>query len=113
MFIFKILLLIGDITKSYKISTSEFKLFVATAQKWSDYFEVTDPRDTAVSLYVTSIQYSKIVYIKDEDFEDMILGNRGNKNSYIFKVISIGHKNDNKFFIKLKKKFLKRRKNNV
>ena len=42
MFIFKILLLIGDITKSYKISTSEFKLFVATAQKWSDYFEVTE-----------------------------------------------------------------------
>lgn len=42
MFLFKILLLIGDITKSYKISTSEFKLFVATAQNWYDYFEVTE-----------------------------------------------------------------------
>lgn len=42
MFLFKILLLIGDITKLYKISTSEFKLFVATAQNWSEYFEVTE-----------------------------------------------------------------------
>lgn len=42
MFLFKILLLIGDITGSYIISTSEFKLFVATAQKWNEYFEVTE-----------------------------------------------------------------------
>ena len=42
MFIFKILLLIGDITKSYKISISEFKLFVATAQNWNEYFEVVE-----------------------------------------------------------------------
>lgn len=42
MFLFKVLLLIGDITKSYKISTSEFKLFVATAQSWNEYFEVVE-----------------------------------------------------------------------
>lgn len=42
MFLFKILLLIGDITKSYSISTSEFKLFVATARDWTEYFEVTE-----------------------------------------------------------------------
>ena len=92
------------------VETTIDKIYCKNTDIPNDYFEVTDPRDTAVSLYVTSIQYSKIVYIKDEDFEDMILGNRGNKNSYIFKVISIGHKNDNKFFIKLKKKFLKRKK---
>lgn len=42
MFLFKVLLLIGDITKSYKISKSEFKLFVATAQSWMEYFEVVE-----------------------------------------------------------------------
>lgn len=42
MFLFKVLLLIGDITNSYKISTSEFKLFVATAQSWNEYFEVVE-----------------------------------------------------------------------
>lgn len=42
MFLFKILLLIGDITKFYKISISEFKLFVATAQNWNEYFEVVE-----------------------------------------------------------------------
>lgn len=42
MFLFKILLLIGDVTNSYKISISEFKLFVATAQKWNEYFEVVE-----------------------------------------------------------------------
>ena len=42
MFLFKVLLLIGDITKSYKISTAEFKLFVATAQSWNEYFEVVE-----------------------------------------------------------------------
>ena len=42
MFLFKILLLIGDITESYRIATSEFKLFVATAQSWNDYFEVVE-----------------------------------------------------------------------
>lgn len=42
MFLFKILLLIGDITNSYKITTQEFKLFVATAQTWKDYFAVVE-----------------------------------------------------------------------
>lgn len=42
MFLFKVLLLIGDITKLYKISTAEFKLFVATAQSWNEYFEVVE-----------------------------------------------------------------------
>lgn len=42
MFLFKVLLLIGDITKSYKITISEFKLFVATAQTWSDYFQTVE-----------------------------------------------------------------------
>lgn len=42
MFLFKVLLLIGDITKSFKITKTEFKLFVATAQTWSEYFEVVE-----------------------------------------------------------------------
>lgn len=42
MFLFKVLLMIGDITKLYKISTVEFKLFVATAQTWNEYFEVVE-----------------------------------------------------------------------
>ena len=42
MFLFKVLLLIGDVTKLYKISKSEFKLFVATAQSWMEYFEVVE-----------------------------------------------------------------------
>ncbi len=42
MFLFKILLLIGDITNSYKITIQEFKLFVATAQTWKDYFAVVE-----------------------------------------------------------------------
>lgn len=62
MFLFKILLLIGDITKSYKISTSEFKLFVATAQNWYDYFEVTE---------------SILRYRNDEDFRS-----KSDANSY-------------------------------
>lgn len=42
MFLFKVLLLLGDITKSFKITKAEFKLFVATAQTWSEYFEVVE-----------------------------------------------------------------------
>lgn len=42
MFLLKILIMIGDATKKYSISTSEFKLFVATAQQWNDYFEVVE-----------------------------------------------------------------------
>lgn len=42
MFLFKVLLLLGDITKSFKITKTEFKLFVATAQTWSEYFEVVE-----------------------------------------------------------------------
>jgi len=42
MFLFKILLLIGDITNLYKITIQEFKLFVATAQTWKDYFSVVE-----------------------------------------------------------------------
>lgn len=42
MFLFKVLLIIGDLTKSYKISRNEFVLFVATAQNWSEYFEVVE-----------------------------------------------------------------------
>lgn len=42
MFLFKVLLLLGDITKSFKITKAEFKLFVATAQIWSEYFEVVE-----------------------------------------------------------------------
>ena len=42
MFLFKILLLIGDVTNLFKISIQEFKIFVATAQNWNDYFEVVE-----------------------------------------------------------------------
>ena len=42
MFVIKILLLLGDAVGQYKISIEEFRLFVATAQRWSDYFEVIE-----------------------------------------------------------------------
>ena len=40
MFTLKILLLIGDATGDYSISIEEFKLFVATAQRYKEYLEV-------------------------------------------------------------------------
>ena len=42
MFSLKILLLIGDATGTYSISLEEFKLFVATAQRYNEYFEVVE-----------------------------------------------------------------------
>lgn len=40
MFLFKILLMIGDATGNYEISGKEFQLFVATAKKWNEYMAV-------------------------------------------------------------------------
>lgn len=64
MFLFKVLLLVGDITKSYKISKSEFKLFVATAQSWMEYFEVVESilryRDDSVYRAQCDINISKV-----------------------------------------------------
>ena len=72
----------------------------------SDIYREAEPNETSIS----SLQYGKIVYIKDKDFDDMILGNRANRNARIFKVISIGHKNDrlNKFKAKIRKIFTKK-----
>lgn len=42
MFTLKVLLLIGDATGKYSISIEEFKIFVATAQKYSEYFAVVE-----------------------------------------------------------------------
>lgn len=39
MFTFKVLLTLGDVTGEYSISKEEFKIFVATAARWSDFFE--------------------------------------------------------------------------
>ena len=55
MFLFKILLLIGDITKAYQISIQEFKLFVATSQSWNDYFEVVE----SILRYRSDKEYQK------------------------------------------------------
>ena len=55
MFLFKILLLIGDITKSYRISIQEYKLFVATSQSWNDYFEVVE----SILRYRNDMDYQK------------------------------------------------------
>ena len=88
------------------VETTIDKIYIKDTKISTEYYEANNPQDTAIS----SIQYGKIVYIRNEDFEDMLLGNRKNRSWRIFKVISIGHKNDNKFFIKLKKKFLKRKK---
>jgi hypothetical protein len=56
----------------------------------SDIYREAKPNETSIS----SLQYGKIVYIKDEDFDDMILG----------------HKNDrlNKFKAKIRKIFTKK-----
>ena len=42
MFTLKILLLIGDATGKYSVTLDEFKLFIATAQKYKEYFEVVE-----------------------------------------------------------------------
>jgi hypothetical protein len=42
MFTFKVLLTIGDCSGDYSISFQEFKLFVATAHQWNDYFQCVD-----------------------------------------------------------------------
>lgn len=55
MFLFKILLILGDVTKKYQISISEFKLFVATAQTWNEYFEVVE----SILRYRTDTVYQK------------------------------------------------------
>ena len=74
----------------------------------SDVYREAEPNETSIA----SLQYGKIVYVKDEDFDDMILGNRANRNTRIFKVISIGHKNDKLNKFKAKLRLLKKRKHN-
>ena len=81
------------------------KIYIKNTKIPTEYYEADNSQDTAIS----SMQYGKIVYVRNEDFEDMLMGNRKNRSWRIFKVISIGHKNDNKFFIKLKN-ILKRKK---
>ena len=74
----------------------------------SDIYREAEPNETSIA----SLQYGKIVYVKDEDFDDMILGNRSNRNARIFKVISIGHKDDKLNKFKAKLRLLKKRKHN-
>ena len=76
MFLFKILLLIGDITESYKISTSEFKLFVATAQNWNDYFEVVE---------------SILRYREDNDFQTQCDNNQSKVSDVRYNVLAQNH----------------------
>ena len=76
MFLFKILLLIGDITKSYKISTAEFKLFVATAQSWNEYFEVVE---------------SILRYRTDEDFQAQCNKNNTKVSDVRYNVLAQNH----------------------
>ena len=61
MFSLKILLLIGDATGTYSISLEEFKLFVATAQHYNEYFEVAE---------------SILRFRTDNDFKQKCLANR-------------------------------------
>jgi hypothetical protein len=76
MFLFKILLLIGDITKSYKISTAEFKLFVATAQSWNEYFEVVE---------------SILRYRNDKDFQTQCNKNNTKVSDVRYNVLAQNH----------------------
>ena len=76
MFLFKILLLIGDITKAYKISTTEFKLFVATAQEWNEYFEVVE---------------SIIRYRNDQEFRKQCDKNLGKVSDVRYNILAQNH----------------------
>ena len=76
MFLFKILLLIGDISGEYKISTTEFKLFVATAQKWNEYFEVIE---------------SILRYRSDVDYKNECAKNTSKVNDVRYNVLAQNH----------------------
>lgn len=76
MFLFKILLLIGDITGSFKISKNEFKLFVATAQSWSEYFEVVE---------------SILRYRNDADYKTQCDLNSGKVSDSRYQVLAQNH----------------------
>ena len=76
MFLFKILLLIGDITKSFRISKNEFKLFVATAQSWSEYFEVIE---------------SILRYRNDADYKTQCDLNSGKVSDSRYQVLAQNH----------------------
>ena len=76
MFLFKILLLIGDISGVYRISITEFKLFVATAQKWNEYFEVIE---------------SILRYRNDEDYKNECAKNTAKVNDVRYNVLAQNH----------------------
>lgn len=76
MFLFKILLLIGDITKKYQISIQEFKLFVATSQSWNDYFEVVE---------------SILRYRNDEDYQKQCDANKSKVADVRMNILAQNH----------------------
>ena len=76
MFTLKILLLIGDATGSYTISLDEFKLFVATAKKYNEYFEVVE---------------SILRYRNDQDYKQQCLSNRSKVNDTRYNLVVKNH----------------------
>lgn len=66
MFTFKVLLTLGDINGDYAMSKEEFKIFVATAHKWNEFFETVD---------------SILRFRNDEKYKSSILASPGKKLS--------------------------------
>lgn len=88
------------------VETTVDKIYIHNGPQTYDYREA-NPEETAIY----SMQYGKIVYIKDKDFEEILLGNYNNRNKRICRMVSIGHKDDKftKFKIKLSRFFSRKK----
>ncbi len=68
LFLFKILLQLGDTTGLYTITNNEFKLFVATTSNWNDYFKVAE----SILRYRNDATYKKEVDdVKTQSIQDV------------------------------------------
>lgn len=79
MFLFKILIVIGDLTGDYSISTTEMKLFVVTARKWSDYVMVAE----SIIRYRNDADYRRDCDANISKFKDSRYNNLINNHSCI------------------------------
>lgn len=83
MFILKVLLIIGDVTGKYGVSIPEFKIFIATAKKWNEYFEVVE---------------SILRYRSDSDYKNHCDANAGKFSDCRYNILASNHSllnNDN------------------
>lgn len=79
MFALKVLLNLGDITGEYKISVKEFKIFVCTAENWSDYFSVVE----SILRFRTDGQYKNEILANGKSADDTRFNKALENLSYI------------------------------